>query len=124
MDYKNYNKISNSAINIDTTEAETQAATYVNEDVVRDEQATQASNETQFTPEPDFASGFVSNCKRLNIRKKPNKESEVLMIVDAGEFLQIIKPEKATGDWYKVVAEVDEVETTGFCMKEFVTLDE
>jgi uncharacterized protein YgiM (DUF1202 family) len=114
-----YNKISNSA---NPTPAQ-QTTTFVNEDVVQGEQATQATNEPQ-KPELKYVDGTVFNCKRLNIRKKPDKESEVLMVVDAGTFLMIIEPEKAKGDWYKVVAEIDEVETTGFCMKEFVTLDE
>ena len=122
MDYKNYNKISNSALESAENAQQTQVTDFVNEDTVQDEQATQASNETQ--PELKYVDGTVYNCKRLNIRKKPKKEAEVLMVVDAGDFLMIIEPEKAEGDWYKVVAEVDEVETTGFCMKEFVTLDE
>ena len=103
-----YNKITNK-----TEETE------MFEEVVQEEEATIEPEETIET-----IIGCVSGCRRLNIRKRPNKEvGEVVAILNIDDFVMIIEPEKAKGDWYKVVAEVDGEEVKGFCMKEFVTID-
>lgn len=73
-------------------------------------------------PEVETAIGIVSGCKNLNIRKRPVvNPTNVLCIVPEGTPLIIIDPEKATKEWYKVELEDD---TIGFCMKEFVTVNE
>ena len=103
-----YNKITNKS----KTESETNE---VIEEVVETEEV-EEMEETIF--------GRVSNCNRLHIRKRPNKEAgEIVVIVDVEDLLMIIEPEKATGDWYKVIGEKDGKEFKGFCMKEFVTID-
>ena len=92
--------------------------TDVNEENVQEEVVT--------VDEPQVESfiGNVSGCKRLNIRKRPKKEpGNEIAVVNEGDFLMIIEPDKATGDWYKVSCEIDGEEIKGFCMKEFVTID-
>lgn len=67
--------------------------------------------------------GFVSGCKKLNIRKGPDIDAKVVSIVDVDTELTIINPDKATKGWYKVTVETAIGPVKGFCMKDFVTID-
>ena len=62
--------------------------------------------------------GLVANCPRLNIRKEPNIQSEILAEVKALSNLTIDE-ELSTNEWYKVCTEAG---IEGFCMKKFVSL--
>ena len=83
---------------------------------------TKTEDTTVTEPTTETAIGIVSGCKNLNIRKRPVvNTTNVLCVVPEGTPLIIIDPEKATKEWYKVELEDD---TIGFCMKEFVTVNE
>lgn len=62
--------------------------------------------------------GVVTDCLKLNIRKEPNMDSEVVVVVTCLDELRI-DPETSTDDWYAVctVAGIE-----GFCMKKFVAV--
>lgn len=62
--------------------------------------------------------GVVTDCLKLNIRKEPHKDSEVVAIMSCLDELKI-DPEASTKDWYAVctVAGIE-----GFCMKQFVAV--
>ena len=62
--------------------------------------------------------GVVTDCLKLNIRKEPNKDSDVVVIVTCLDELKI-DPDASTDDWYAVctVAGIE-----GFCMKKFVAV--
>ena len=62
--------------------------------------------------------GVVTDCLKLNIRKEPNKDSDVVVIVTCLEELKI-DPDTSTDDWYAVCT-VTGIE--GFCMKKFVAV--
>lgn len=65
-------------------------------------------------PEPPKATfGVVSNCLRLNVRELPNKRSDVVTIIDAGDEVAI-DLDKSTDGWYCV--------GSGYVMKEFITI--
>lgn len=79
------------------------------------------TNETSGAQPPDSLIGFVTGCKKLNIRKNPAvNPSNVITVVGVDTPLLVINPEKATKEWYKVELEDG---TVGFCMKEFVKVD-
>ena len=59
---------------------------------------------------------IVSNCTRLNIRKKPNKNAEVVTVVNNSDELEI-NADTSTADWYAVTTSNG---VSGFCMKKFV----
>lgn len=82
----------------------------------------ETTNETMVMAEaPEPLIGVVFGCKKLNIRKRPVvNPNNVLCVVEMNTELEIIEPEKATGQWYKVVTS-DGVK--GFCMKEFVNVE-
>ena len=76
-------------------------------------------NEQVLKPEvPVNIVGVVSGCKRLNIRKAPNKDSDVVEVVHAGTELTIAQ-HSLDKPWYRVTTS-DGVK--GFCMREFVTI--
>lgn len=62
--------------------------------------------------------GVVTDCLRLNIRKEPNKDSEVAVIVNCLDEVKI-DPETSTDEWYAVctVAGIE-----GFCMKKYIAV--
>ena len=57
--------------------------------------------------------GIVTNCERLNIRKEPSKESDVVKIIDHDDKIDIFK-EESTEDFYKT--------TDGYVMKKYVKI--
>lgn len=63
--------------------------------------------------------GVVHNCSKLNIRKEPNVDSEVLCVVDSGSNLQIDLVNSIYG-WFSVCTETG---IEGFCMKEYVKFE-
>lgn len=66
--------------------------------------------------EPVF--GLVVNCLKLRVRTCPNKESEVLCVLDKGDKVEIIK-EKSTHKFYKIVLSSG---VEGFCLKDFIKI--
>lgn len=61
--------------------------------------------------------GVVVDCARLNVRKEPSKNAAVAKIINAGARVKIV--DDSEGEFYKVqVAGI-----TGFCMKEFITVE-
>lgn len=66
---------------------------------------------------PEVVFGVVDKCEKLNIRKKPTIDSEVLCVVDANTELMIDIGE-STEEWLKVCC-ADGIE--GFCMKKYTS---
>lgn len=64
--------------------------------------------------------GHVVNCTKLNVRKAPNKNAEILGTIPAGAEVTIDESE-STGDFYNVCA-ASGIE--GFCMKRFIAVEE
>lgn len=62
--------------------------------------------------------GIITDCLKLNIRKTPDKDSEIVAIATCLEELRI-DPSASTDDWYAVCT-VSGIE--GFCMKKFVAV--
>lgn len=66
--------------------------------------------------------GKVVECKRLNIRKRPVIDSDVVTIIENGSTVEIVDIEKATGDWYKVRYGTETEGYTGYCVKKYIKL--
>lgn len=62
--------------------------------------------------------GIVTDCVRLNVRKDPNRSSEVLGVITAETELIIIE-EESTDEFYKICTSAG---LEGYCMKSFVTI--
>ena len=66
--------------------------------------------------------GVVSNCSKLNVRKKPVTNAKVLTILDMGNEVEIVEDE-STEDFYRVVVtKIPEKPLKGFCMKEYIKI--
>ena len=104
----NYNKISNAQPAVEDTKVETTPA-VVN-------QAPEIDNTAPVPVEP--IEGTISSCIRLNVRKEPSLDGEVICELPVGTTL-MIDPDKSTEDWFSVCLEIG---GEGYCMKKFVTI--
>ena len=62
--------------------------------------------------------GVVSNCDRLNVRKKPHRGQNVLTVIEEDETVEITM-HKSTKNWYFVKTESG---VEGYCMTDFIVL--
>lgn len=104
MANKNYNKMSNNKSNEKGSKIEDTSKSKepeIIEEISEQEKAVQ---------------GFVSGCKRLNVRKEPNINSEVVCVIDDGTEVLVVKS-NSTNEWFEVVAANGE---KGYCMKKYI----
>ena len=73
--------------------------------------------EPEAAPVPPVT-GIVANCARLNVRKKPNADAEVVCVIDRSTKV-LIDETKSTKNFYKVCAEIG---AEGYCMKQFIEI--
>lgn len=62
--------------------------------------------------------GKVIDCTRLNVRRKPNKDSEVNCIIDVDSVVEI-NENKSNDEWYRVTTDNG---VYGYCMKRYISL--
>ena len=60
--------------------------------------------------------GIVVDCSKLNVRRNPNQNSEVVCEIDAGSEVTICE-EESTIEFYKVYTAAG---AEGFCMKKYI----
>lgn len=117
MNNKNYTNYSKPKINNRSDAIKKPVAKEVEHEETKTSVAEDAKApivEKHIKVEPKF--GCV-NVGRLNIRKYPSSESEILMVVESGARLSIIK--ESNDDWFSIEAENG---LKGFCMKQFVNV--
>ena len=61
--------------------------------------------------------GRVFNCKKLNIRETPSKESNPVKVIEYGTKVKIDLSE-SSDEWVKIVTS----DVEGFCMREFIKM--
>lgn len=76
--------------------------------------------EAEAVNEPHTDFGIVTNCLYLNVRKRPDINADVAVVIDALTQV-VVDLDASTEDFYKVVTS-DGIE--GFCMKKYITLSE
>lgn len=76
------------------------------------------TEDNQFKETQENIIGIVTDCLKLNIRKEPDKDSEVVVVVTCLDELKI-DPDASTDDWYAVCTAAG---IEGFCMKKFVAV--
>lgn len=62
--------------------------------------------------------GVVTGCDMLNVRSKPDKESDVVSMLQRDVEIEILD-ENASDNFYKVVTEIG---IEGYCMKKFIAI--
>lgn len=115
MAKKDYTKFSKEA---ETVTAEPQEdVTEVIEEVVEP---------VEFTEEVEalaVINGVVANCKRLNVRRKPEKTAEILTIIEEGTAVTI-NDSLSSEDFYSVTVELPDGATmVGYCMKQYIKIE-
>lgn len=125
---KNYTNYSNKSVNKEV-EKETVVEETVEEQVV--EAAEENTEEAVETPVEETTEevveeasddeildiGVVTDCLKLNVRKQPSKDAEVLKIIDALTEVIILKE---VGDFYEVALKTGE---SGYCMKKYIAIN-
>ena len=81
---------------------------------------TVAETHAEKVEKPVIVFGVVANCSRLNIRKEAKKDADVVTVVNAGAKLTI-DADYSNKKWCKVTTKDGK---NGYCMKEFVTIEE
>lgn len=69
-------------------------------------------------PEDTTKSGAVTDCAKLNVRKQPNKDAEVVCVISVATELLIDEAE-STKDFYKICTAAG---VEGYCMRKFITV--
>ena len=90
-----------------------------NKEEIMSERDFEAKTEVIVGKEPEKKNmGVVTVAKKLRLRKQPNKDSEIICLLNEGDEVEILK-DKSTHKFYRVVLSSG---VEGFCMKEFITL--
>ena len=87
-------------------------------EVAEEELAEETVEESEVSEEEpiDLFGGIVTNCKLLNVREKPDKESKALCMIKKEDEVQI-KMSESSDNWYKVVTATG---IEGYCMKKYI----
>lgn len=67
---------------------------------------------------PEPVTGVVGNCIRLNVRKKPSIDAEILTALEAGSEVLLLEDEMENG-FYKVCTASG---LEGYCMCEYIVI--
>ena len=62
--------------------------------------------------------GIVTNCVRLNLRKEPDFDADILCTIDVSTNL-IIDEEESTDEFYKICTSAG---IEGYCVKTYITI--
>lgn len=124
---KNYGKYYNSNKNentLETTETTIQANGFsIEGEFVEEPEAVVEvveaveENTTEMVEVPKVFYG-INNCKKLNVRTEPNKEADLVCVLDSTSKFEIEELESEP-EWLKVFLENGD---TGFCMKMYVAI--
>ena len=76
------------------------------------------SETTEVNTEDEGTIGVVTNCKKLNVRNKPDLDGKPITTVNAGDELDI-NLSRSTKNWYSVTTKAG---NKGYCMKKYVKI--
>lgn len=82
----------------------------INKEIIKEENIKEEVKRT--------AKGKVIDCTRLNVRRRPNKDSEVNCIIDVDSVVEI-NENKSNDEWYRVITDNG---IYGYCMKQYISL--
>ena len=126
---KNYTNYSNKSVNKEVEKEQVVAGETVEEQVV--EAVEENTEEAVETPVEETTEevveealdneildiGVVTDCLKLNVRKQPSKDAEVLKTIDALTEVVILKE---VNDFYEVALKTGE---SGYCMKKYIAIN-
>lgn len=80
---------------------------------------TVTENMEEVVEEKVTITGVVSNCVQLNVRKKPDKKSDVVCVLNQNEKVTVAEGEDRVDGWLEVTTKDGK---KGFCMKEYIKI--
>ena len=102
------------------TKAATDEVIEVKEEVVTEPIAVEeVTNESKRIEPLPPKTGHVTECAKLNVRKDPSPNAEVIGTVNRGDSLIIVP--SPFGDFYKAITPYG---VEGYCMKKFVYIND
>lgn len=126
---KNYTNYSNKSVNKEVEKEQVVAEETLEEQVVEAvEENTEEAVETpveetteevveEASDDEILDIGVVTDCLKLNVRKQPSKDAEVLKTIDALTEVVILKE---VNDFYEVALKTGE---SGYCMKKYIAIN-
>lgn len=86
-------------------------------EVIKPEEITE---EETILPSNTKSIGVVTGCSKLNVRKEPYKDAEILCVINKNEEVEINTEEEATYEYFYKVITSKGVE--GYCIKDFISI--
>lgn len=113
---KNYSKIS-------TEEAKAKQTEETKVKSTLEPAEPEVTEEVETQPKTNVVEGVVVDCGRLNVRKEPKKDAEILVIVNKGTKA-LIDESKSTDEFYCVSMDLPDniTLTEGYCMKKYISI--
>ena len=106
-DYKNYSK--------PQTESADEELQELHEELIEKEAE---KSEEPVEQQPDPVYGVIHNCAKLNVRKAPSADAEIVCVLDEGTEVRIDE-DQSTDEWCNVT-HASGIE--GFCMKQYIAV--
>jgi hypothetical protein len=103
-----------------TDEVDTTIKSTVENTSITDTDVTVTTIENKSTVEDKsgaVVTGVVANCKKLNVRSKPDINGDVVAMLNVDDIISI-DVDKSTNEWFKICT-VNGVK--GYCMRKFVS---
>lgn len=119
--YKNYNNINSTKPAEEVTPEAAPVEVEVKEEVkVEPTPAVEVKPEPTpapvAKPQPKQVTGIVSGCIKLNVRKEPSKDAEIIAVINEGSEV-VINRIKSTVEFFSVCTAAG---VEGYCMKKFI----
>ena len=84
-------------------------------DTERNENVTSVTDEPK-QDERRYIKGFVTNCKKLYVRKRPTPTADPVSVIDVDTIVDI-DSKRSTDEFYRVTTENG---VYGYCMKQYI----
>lgn len=98
---------------------QTEVAVEPEVDVLAEEKIEELAVEPEVVPEPQSVVGVVTDCAKLNVRKAPSTDAEIVCVLMINTEVMVDKNE-STDDFYKICTGAG---VEGFCMKKFINIE-
>ena len=106
----------NVSINSEVTEGENVSINSESNENKSDED----NSDEDKSNEDEVKIAVVTNCTKLNVRKEPSKEAEVLCVIKESEKVTLSNEEASYEDFYKVITSTG---VEGYCMKQYIATE-
>ena len=107
----------------DTTEETKETAVSIQNNDIKSEQndVDEVVNNDDTAEDTPLLIANVTGCEKLNVRKGPSKDAEILSIIDEDTFV-MVDIQNSVEDFYKVIVDCNNIMIEGYCMKQFINI--